>query len=83
MKYNSVTYNYDKKNNRYRFFYEAEYFENGHYIQSGNLFLFDVYIVNNHYVVMKCISQPVYCCNTFDQILSYVAILTKCKPEQK
>ena len=53
MKYNSVTYNYDKKNNRYRFFYEAEYFENGHHIQIGNLF--DVYIVNNHYVVMKCI----------------------------
>lgn len=81
MKYNSVSYNFDKKNNRYRFYYESEHFENGHHIQSGNLF--DVYIVSNHYVVMKYISQPVYCCDTFDQILSYVAILTKCKPEQK
>lgn len=81
MKYNSVSYNFDKKNNRYRFYYESEHFENGHHIQSGNLF--DVYIVSNHYVVMKYISQPVYCCDTFDQLLAYVSKLTKCKPEQK
>lgn len=53
MKYNAVTYNFDKKNGRYRFYYESEYFENGHHIQSGNLF--DVYMVNSHYVVMKYI----------------------------
>lgn len=81
MKYNYVTYNFDKKNDRYRFYYESEYFENGHHIQSGNLF--DVYMVNSHYVVMKYISQPVHCCDTFDQLLEYIEKLTKCKADQK
>lgn len=27
MSYNSVTYNFDKKNGRYRFYYESEYIE--------------------------------------------------------
>lgn len=83
MIYKKITYRHDKKNRRYRFFYEAEYFDQntGHHICGGNLF--DVYLVNNHFVVIKNSIMPVFCCDTFDELVFYVKNTTKCFPELK
>ncbi len=83
MKYNSVTYRFDKKNQRYRFFYESEYFESGntgHYIQSGNFF--DVYKVNNHFVAIKYSVAPVYVCDSFEELCKYIEKETGCIPQK-
>lgn len=80
MRYNSVTYKFDKKNKRYRFFYEAEYFENGHHIQSGNFF--DVYELNDHFVAIRYSTSPVHVCDTFEELCSYVEKKTGCIPKQ-
>lgn len=82
MKFNRITYRYDKKNKRYRFFYDAEYFESGnsgHHICSGNYF--DVYSINKHLVAIKFSTSPVYCCDTFNELCDWIRQQTGCIPE--
>lgn len=83
MEYNKITYYFDKKGNRYRFFYEAEYFEsgnNGHHVCGGNYF--DVYSVNNHFVAIKNGMNPVFCCDSFTELCVWVKANTGCTPER-
>lgn len=83
MKYTRITYKHDKKNNRYRFFYEAEYFEHGntgHHVCSGNYF--DVYHVTGHAVAIKNAMIPVLCCDSLGELCKVIEKETGCIPEQ-
>ena len=81
MKYTRITYKHDKKNNRHRFYYQGEYSDmHGHHQCSGNFF--DVYPVTGHVVAVKYSTNPVLCCDSFNELCDIVRKETGCIPEQ-
>lgn len=81
MNYKRVTYKYDKKNKRYRFFYEAEYYDHNKalHVCGGNFI--DIYLVNNYFVAIRYGTTPVFCCETFDELVFWIKETTSCFPE--
>ena len=80
MKYNKITYYFDSKNKRYRFFFEGERIdEMGTWNSSGNYG--DLYLITNHYVFIKIMGGiPVFVCDTVEKLFDFIKEATGIYP---